>query len=494
MLKAFLKDIMLYLPSKLLPALTGFITAPILSRLFLPEEYADYALARGIAEFLFAMACSGIASVPIRFLPAHKSESEVSTFFTTLGVSVGVLVLGAGALGVIALLLLQPYLPAGLYSLMLLSVGIFMGESVFQVFMGTVQSQMRSGIYTFFELLNRYGSLGLGLLLILGYGFAIEGLLLGELLALTVVIPPLVFVAVRGTRPRPRHFSREKALTMWQYGWPLAIGNTAMWGLRLADRYVIGIFRPEAEVGLYSMAYNLSGKSIDMLVALFLLSMAPMVIHAWESDGREVTEETLRVITRLFLILCLPAAAGLTVLSVPFVSLLTTEAYAEGAQIVGFIAFSSFAWGLAQIAGRGMLIKKQTGRIAVNQIIAAAVNLALNLILVPRFGFVMAGVANLVGFSLLVALQAHASHAYLTWRFPFRTLRNVLIATVLMGAVVALLTLGEDGPGVRFVWLLVSILVGILTYFTSLLILGEIRESEKSWARKVLNQLVRKAV
>jgi O-antigen/teichoic acid export membrane protein len=320
--------------------------------------------------------------------------------------------------------------------------------------------------------------------LVIVFGFRVEGLLWGEVLALALAFPFLLLLTTKGVSIRPQHFHLPDALQMWRYAGPLALGNVALWGLRLSDRYIIGFFRPLSEVGLYSAVYNITGKSIDMLVALFLLSMGPMVMNTWESQGREATEETLMMITRLFLIVCLPAAAGLSVLAFPFVALLTAQAYHEGYHIVGYVAFSSFTWGLSQIAGRGLLIGKATRRFAINQFLAVLVNLGLNLALVPRFGFVAAGSTTLIGYGALFALHAYASRRYLTWRLPFRTLRNVVIAAVCMGlAVWGICGMSGNGDEVHPAYLLLSIVVAVPIYFVSLLLLGEANEEEKTAAK-----------
>ena len=139
-----------------------------------------------------------------------------------------------------------------------------------------------------------------------------------------------------------------------------------MWGLRVSDLFIISLFRPERDVGLYSVSYNISAKSIELLVALFLLNLAPLVYSTWESEGQEATEKTLTMVTRVYLILCLPAAVGLSVLAFPFVAFLTAPDYYEGYRIVGFVVFSSFAWGLSNIAMMGA-IKKKTRRIGSQQ-------------------------------------------------------------------------------------------------------------------------------
>jgi len=479
-----------YLPSKLLPALTAFISVPILTRLFLPADYGNWALADGVSAFLGAMAISGFGAGVIRFFSAYKVKSELSVFFATLGISTGVIIAAISAISFLALFLLRGILPAVLYPLFFMGILIFMVQAAFEVFMNVVRAQERSGLYTVFELSTRYGSLGLGLVLVIVFGFGVEGLMWGTLVAFALALPLLLFSTTRAEGIHPRCFRMRDALQMWRYSWPLAIGNMAMWGLIMSDRYVISFFRPQSEVGLYSVAYNISGKSIEMLVALFLLSMGPMLMNIWETQGREATEKALAMVTRLFLILCLPAAVGLSVLAVPFVSLLTAEAYHEGYRVVGYVAFSVFLWGFSQIASTGTLIGKKTRWIALNQIFAALINLGLNLLLVPRFGFVAAGITTLIGYAVLFSMQAYISHRYLRWLFPFKTFRNVVIAAICMGvAVLGVYGMSGNKAGVHLGYLFLSMIVAIIVYFLSLWLLGEANGEEKAIGKDFWHKL-----
>jgi O-antigen/teichoic acid export membrane protein len=263
-----------------------------------------------------------------------------------------------------------------------------------------------------------------------------------------------------------------------------------MWGLRVSDLFIISSFRPERDVGLYSVSYNISAKSIELLVALFLLSVSPLVMSTWESEGREATEKTLTMVTRVYLILCLPAAVGLSVLAFPFVALLTAPDYYEGYKIVGFVVFSSFSWGLANIAMMGIAIKKQARRLGANQIVAASAHIGLQLLLVPRFGYVASAISTLVGYTVLLFLQALASRPHLTWRFPFSTLRNVIAASVVMGvAAWGIYRLSSEWSKGSPAYLLLSIVVAVPTYVACLWWLGEVRKEEKNSVMQVWHRV-----
>jgi O-antigen/teichoic acid export membrane protein len=470
----------LYAPSKFLPALTSFITTPILTRLFPPAEYGYWAMATSVSAFLVALAVDGFGSAVLRFFPAYKAKSTLNVFFGTLGVSIGTVIAFFAGTSFFIIYLIKKFIPSPLYFLMPLVILIFIAQSLFTVSISVMRAQGRSGLFTSFQLFTSYGSLGVGLLLVILLGLRVEGLLWGNFLALVITLPILIFLVTKGIGIHPRYFRFSDVLQIWHYAWPFALGSVAMWGLRLSDLFIIRLFWTERDVGLYSVSYNLSSKSIELLVALFFLSVSPLIYSVWESEGREVTENTLTMVTRVYLILCVPAAVGLSVLAFPFVALLTSPDYHEGFKIVGFVVFSVFVWGFAYIASMGIAIKKKSGRYGFNMIIAASVHVILQLLLVPRFGYLASAISTLIGYTVLLVLNALASKPHLTWRFPFNTLRNVIVASVVMG-LAAWVIYGMSGAGSKGspAYLFLSIAVAVPTYVVCLWCLGEVKKEEK---------------
>ena len=489
MKKHFIKDLAKYAPSQLLPALTAFITTPILTRLLAPGEYGYWAQASSLAGLLVAFTATAMGSAVLRLYPAYEANSTLNVFFGTVGVSVAVIVTFVAALSVLVLSVIGEFLPSWLVQLLPLIVLIFVAQSIYTVFICLIRAQGRSGLFTRVSLLTNYGGLVIGLLMVAVLKFRVEGLLWGTLLALITASPFLVAVSARSVGIHPRQFQLPAALEIWRYAWPLALGDVALWGLRVSDLFIISSFWPARDVGLYSVSYNISAKSIELLVGLFLLSLGPLVFRTWETDGREATERTVTMITRVYLIVCLPAAVGVTVLALPLVALLTAPAYYEGSRIVGFVVFSSFAWGLINIANMGLTIKKQARRLATNTIIAAAVHVGLQLLLVPRFGYVASAICTLIGYLVLLFLQTMSSRPHLAWRFPFITLRNVMAASTVMGLVAwGTYGISDADSGVAPGYLALSIALGMTTYVVCLWRLGEVDEREKRtvgmmWAR-----------
>jgi len=480
----------MYAPSQFLPALTAFITLPILTRLFLPTEFGYWALAGSTYAFLVALTVSGFGSAVLRFYPVYQIKSNLNIFFATLGISIGFIIVVVAGASYFIVFLLKEFLPSALVHLLPLVILIFVAQSIFSVLMAMLRAQKRSGTFTVFQLVTNYCSLGGGLLLVIVFSFRVDGLLWGTFLAYVLALPLLIFLTMKGIGFHPRYFHLPDALQIWQYAWPLTLGSVAMWGLRVSDLFIINSFRPARDVGLYSVSYNISSGSIELLVVLFLLSVSPLIYSTWESEGRERTEKALTMVTRVYLLLCLPAAVGLSFLAFPLVALLTTPNYYEGSRIVGFVVFSSFAWGLSNIAMLGITIRKQARRLATNQIIAVSVHLCLQLLFVPRYGYIASAISTLIGYTALLVLQTLASRPYLTWRFPFSTLRNVIAASVVMGLVVwGIYAIFGTGNKSSPVYLLISIVVAVPVYVTCLWLVGEVKEDEKDMVTEIWHRL-----
>lgn len=493
MLKKFIQDIAKYSLSQLLPALTAFITTPILTRLFAPAEYGDWALTLSVSSFLVALAASGFGSAVIRFYPAHKANSTLNTFFTTIAVTTSAVVFLLAVVSYLMIEIVKSHLPAAIIRYLPLIIFIFIAQSLFTIFLSIIRAQARSGLFTLFQLLMIYGSLVLGLLLVIGFDFRIDGLLWGTILTIALTLPVLIIVTIKGVSIQLKHFCFPDAMQIIAYAWPLALGSVAMWGLRLSDLFIIGLSWSEREIGLYSVSYNISAKSIELLVGLFLLSVSPLLMNTWENEGQMAAEKTLTMVTRVYLILCIPATVGLSILAFPIVALLTSPEYYEGYKIFWLVASSSFVWGLANIAQMGMAIKKRTLHLGANQIFAAILHIVLALFLVPRFGYAVAAVTTLVGYTTLLILHSLASRHHLIWRFPFRTLRNVLIASFIMGATsFGIYQLSGNASTGSPGFLLLSVIVSIPAYFTFLWLLKEANENERNSVIRVFKKVMGK--
>ena len=137
------------------------------------------------------------------------------------------------------------------------------------------------------------------------------------------------------------------------------------------------------------------------------------------------------------------------------------------------------------------MIGKRSSIVARNQILMSGLNLGLNFLLVPLFGYVAAGLTTLVCYAGLVVLHARDSKPYFTWHFPWATAARASAATLVMGLVTAAVY-GLSGGGLLHLSLdrlALSIAVAVPTYSVVLLALGEASSEEQAAAKRMLRRL-----
>ncbi len=211
------------------------------------------------------------------------------------------------------------------------------------------------------------------------------------------------------------------------------VASMATQGLLWADILILGVLVSTAEVGDYQVAARV------VLIATFAItpltaSMAGRIAYLWEhGDAAGVTERYVAIVlwcSRL----SFPVLAG--VMAVPAVVLgIFGEEFTTGTSVVLILAVGAVA---EAIGAPSSVLLNQIGRNRLNMTFnlgALALNIALNLLLVPRMGIDGAAVAWAVTFVAGGTVRIIAVRRIATSRWPWG--RQLFVAGA--SALVALL-------------------------------------------------------
>jgi len=482
MIRDFVKDLLKYLPAQIAPALVGLVAIPIVTRLFLPEEYGDYVLVMATVSVVTTIAGWLTISI-IRFYSACERDGQLQELYGT--VIRWLLISGAVLAAIFSGVIFVSKVELGnqLYHLMLIGVLVLLATSVFQVLQQFLRVKRRVGWYSVFSVWQSTAKLGIGIALVIALGYGIEGLLWGAVLSSTTALP-LLWKLVGEKNVWKTRGSTKLLKEMAKYSFPLVVGNLAAWILSLSDRYILEFSRGAHEVGIYSASYAISEKTILLLASLFTLASGPMGISIWEREGERKSQEFVSKLTRYYLITCLPAVVGLSVLAQPVIDVLTAPEYYQGFRIVPLVALGGFFLGLQQRFQAGLIFYKRTKGIMIAIIASGLLNLGLNFLLVPRYGYMAAAATTVISYAFLLLAMVIISRRYFVWEFPLESLGKAVCATAIMGVVVYLV--GNNLTASPLINLIISIPLGVIVYSVVLLLLGEIQPNEKQIVRQVL--------
>jgi len=205
--------------------------------------------------------------------------------------------------------------------------------------------------------------------------------------------------------------------------------------LGLGDRVVIRHDLGSAAVGRYSVAYNVGSLGFILLVFLGWAWM-PRIYAVADRVARSRLLASSRDMMNLLLI---PVVCGLAAGAPLVLDVWVPQSFhpAELTPIVAIIAICTFPFGQFQANLRALMSEGRTGRAAVATLVAAAVNIGLNLVMVPFLGITGSAIATVLSYALCARLIRPPVSSGL--QVPGA---SVLLRTLIGGAVVVTLAIG----------------------------------------------------
>ncbi len=466
-----------------LAGLKGVITLPILTRVLGASDYGVWALILVTVSLAHPLIQLGLGNAVLRFLPAKGKTEIVRGVVTALSVIVftgavaGLVFFFASDLFARAFLNDGAAITAIRVAALLLMLDSLAGVALgaFRVFgqikryaaVMLLQTVLEVGLIAFF-VLSGYGLMG-----------AVVALLITRAVTIAVALA-LIFSYAGFARP---DFSLLPSYL--KYGLPLVPHALFAYVVASSDRYVIGGFLDAAQVGIYAAAYSI-GNIVLMFSAQIRYVLRPTMYKGYDEGRVDEVKTYLSYSWKLFLLLSVPSAFGLSVLAGPLLASLTTpEFIAAGRLIVPLVAGSMVVHGAGNLLQGVILLSKRSMVFLIIYGVAAAVNLGLNLLLVPRWGVVVAAVTTLIAYAVATSIMYWQARKHLRFGLDPRFIAKSVGAS----AVMALAVWAFNPVGV--IQILLAIVMGAAVYVAVLLVVKGITKGELQFFRQLVRDTVR---
>ena len=490
MIRELFKDSAKYLPSMVVPALVGIIAIPIITRLFPPEVYGNYILVIATVSFLSTIAVAWLGSSTIRFYPAYELNGELNKFYTVL------LKLTISSVGTISILfliilfLLKNQVSTNLLFLIHIGVLLFVVSSFWSVLLTLLWAKRKAVWYSALSIWMSVVGLGIGIAIVLILHTGVEGLLWGAIISTVIALPLLWKKSLGMPSLKDGNVRSGMGWEIAKYGIPAMAINVLTWAQSLSDRYILEFFRGGIEVGIYSASYGISEQGIFFITSLFLLASSPICFNIWESQGIKASQEFMKKLTRYYLLVGLPAAVGLTILAKPIVHILVAPKYYPGYMIIPLIASGAFLVGVAHRFTIGLSYHKRTDLLMFCYLGSVVLNIVLNFIYIPKYGYMAAAGTTFVSYAFLLLSAIFVSRRFFVWEFPFKSLGKISCASIVMGVVVYYI--GNSLTSSDLINLISGMLVGVVVYVVMLLLLREPQKEEILELQELKNRILMK--
>lgn len=210
------------------------------------------------------------------------------------------------------------------------------------------------------------------------------------------------------------------------YSCPLIIGSLSNNLIILGDRYIISIMLGINMVGIYSFAYTFSTIVSILLVIPNKLAMQPIILSK-ENNPKKLKYLLNRYAT-LFFTVGLICILWFSAFSFEFLSLISlNDDFVNGWIIIPIISFSYLLHGLGNYLGFGLVMAKKSWIVSFQTLIAAFVNVILNVFLITQFNLIGAAIATMLSYFVWNYLKQKNSEKYYNIHFNMRNINKLIV-------------------------------------------------------------------
>ncbi|MBE6930942.1 MAG: hypothetical protein E7463_11730 [Ruminococcaceae bacterium] len=477
---------LMFLPSKVLEGLIGVVTLSYTASALTYDAYERFNSTNTVVVFANLLLLGWLINSTTRYVGDYAGEpAKARRFFSTQ--TALWMIPNLAVLAVAAII----YAVTG-STVWLGAFGMLAATSIYQITLGMLvqtQRQLASVVISLLTAVSKPAVIWLTCRILSGgaevdrilpavLGYALSELLGGLLGVLTLKMPR--YLRVGG-------WDREIFRKFIAYGVPLMGVSVSVGLLNMVDRFIIMAFG--MSYGVYHANNTITSTVFSLLTVGIMRAVYPSVLRGYREGGKEKAQPLLDAGVRMYLLIALPAAAGLAGVAENISRFLypTKPELVAGYAVIALSGFAMFFSGLNEYAIKTWELRQDTKPIMVNALIAVGVKLAVSVALLPVLDFYGAAVGSLVGFMTYCGLSMFRARKTLLFRVKPRTLAAIGGGSLLCAVGANLTTRIISG---NTMGLLAAIAVGVVVYAAVLVLSGEVKEELAAVRRLIARRKV----
>jgi O-antigen/teichoic acid export membrane protein len=210
-------------------------------------------------------------------------------------------------------------------------------------------------------------------------------------------------------------------------------------------------------LGLYSAGYNVAMYIANIVMFSISYAIVPIYVDIYGGEGREKTEAFLQKCLNYVLMGLIPIWFGYLAVAKDLFITLASEKYASAAIFSPIILLGTIIFALNSIFNAGLYLAKRTMTMLSVMLLAVAVKVLMNILLLPAYGVMGAAISTLVPCAMVIILNGFLSYKHIRVKINFKIISYYVILSFCMFLIVIQINMSR-------VWLtlLTKVFVGCL--------------------------------
>lgn len=284
----------------------------------------------------------------------------------------------------------------------------------------TVLYAVDSVLYTLLLMVSNIILLTVAELGLSGYFYAIIISTVGSALFLCVF--GRVFSSCRNSRVN-KALLREMVV----YSLPMILNSVSWWIINSSDKVMCEFFLSASASGIYSVASKIPS-ILSTLTNIF--NQAWIISSVSEYDTTKDGQFYSRIFT-VFNCMLVMVASGIVLIIKPFMQIYVGVSFIESWQYVPLLLLGSIFQSYAAFFGAIYTSAKKNVSIMLTTLLAAGINIVLNILLIPRVGIQGAVIATAIAYFVVFVFRMTDSQKYVEFKLKVgQVLLSMVILTV----------------------------------------------------------------
>lgn len=379
---------------KILRLCVGLVVGAWVARYLGPAQFGLWSYVLAFTALFGTFASLGLDSIVVRELVRSPEKSH-----EILGTAYGLKLAGGGFTMLLTLLVisfLRPEDPLAVWLVALSSAGfIFQSFNIIDLYyQAHIQSKYTVCAANLSFVLVTIVKIALIVNKAPLIAFACVGL--SEIVLTSTFL--LVTCFFSGLNLRRLSFKRNLALKLLTDSWPLIFSGLAVMIYMRIDQIMIGQMLGDVQVGIFSAAVRIS--EVWYFIPVSIASSVFPVIISKKGQNEGLYQQSLQTLFDVMAFLGLGASLILTFASPYVMQWLYGASYAAAAKILSIHVWSGIFVSLGVASGSWLAAENLQSFSLYRTVAGGAVNVLLNLILIPKYGIIGAAYSTLISYGV----------------------------------------------------------------------------------------------
>ena len=407
---------------------TQFITLlllPLYTHFLSTEDYGYIDLIQTYLTFFIPLILLKIDAGIFRFLiDARKSEEEKNKIITN-----GIFIMFVELIISTILFAVAVKIFSIKYSILI--VMNLISLSVLTFLLQIVRGIGKNKQYSFSSIIAALVTIVLNLIFLVGFHKNGKYVLIASLISNIICTIYLLIVNKILKNVKIKYIDKKLIKDLLKYSIPMIPNELSWWIVHVSDRTIISYALGVAANGIYSVSCKFSN-ILSSIFNIFNLSwQESAALHINDTDKDEFFSNVINKVFNLFICFCIGILACL-----PFVfELLIKDSYREAYKYVPILLLANIFSVLIGLIGSIYVAKKMTKEVAKTTMIAAIINLTIDIALIKVIGIYAAAISTLVSYMLLAIYRYIDVQKYVKVKIP---IKNIVVNSIIFILVVVL--------------------------------------------------------